>query len=244
LAKQGFNVILVSRSAEKLAKVKETLEKTYTLVKFMTVLSNANECTQSNIASLINAVQQKDISLLVNNVGIDGDGAHLFETMRFEELTAMLNVNCLYPTLLTAALIPILSKRNGQRSAIINVSSVGCVLPMPYLTVYVATKAYNRTFSLALSKELSPLGISVLAVLPGYVATNMSKVSTSHLLACSTRACALGSLRHLGLVNECEPYYMHSLTRWIGAAIIPMIPGSAATSLSKTMLKQVIKKAE
>ncbi len=61
--------------------------------------------------------------------------------------------------------------------AIINVSSLASVLPIPDFAVYAATKAYVTSFSEALRIELKDHGIPVVAVCPGPVRTEFGKVS-------------------------------------------------------------------
>ena len=66
--------------------------------------------------------------------------------------------------------------RNG-RGAVVNVSSLASLLPIPDFAVYAATKAYVTSFSEALRIELRGHGIPVLAVCPGPVHTNFGKVA-------------------------------------------------------------------
>lgn len=61
-----------------------------------------------------------------------------------------------------------------QRGArIINVCSASAFQPVPYLNLYAATKAFERSYSRAMNAELKPLGISVTAVCPSWIDTDM-----------------------------------------------------------------------
>jgi short-subunit dehydrogenase len=84
-----------------------------------------------------------------------------------------LNIESL--TRLTHALVPGMIVRGG--GAIVNVSSLACLLPIPDFAVYAATKAYVSSFSEALRIELKEHGIPVLAVCPGPVRTEFGGVA-------------------------------------------------------------------
>ena len=84
-----------------------------------------------------------------------------------------LNVEAL--THLTHALVPGMIRRGG--GAVVNVSSLACLLPIPDFAVYAATKAYVTSFSEALRIELRGHGIPVLAVCPGPVHTGFGEVA-------------------------------------------------------------------
>jgi short-subunit dehydrogenase len=92
--------------------------------------------------------------------------------------------------------IPRMLKRE-KRSAIINLSSVAGTYPLPYISVYSATKALNDFFSQALEMEYS-YKIDILSVKPLYVESNLSKMTKSCTVA-SRNECASASLKYLGL---------------------------------------------
>jgi len=110
--------------------------------------------------------------LLVNNAGMGDYGE--FATSDWEKIRAMLQVNVEALTHLTHLLVPAMIRRGG---AIINVSSLASVIPIPDFAVYAATKAYVTSFSEALRIELREHHIPVLAVCPGPVHTGFGEVS-------------------------------------------------------------------
>jgi short-subunit dehydrogenase len=111
--------------------------------------------------------------LLVNNAGLGDYGE--FATAEWERLRSMLQVNIEALTHLSHALVPEMIRRGG--GAILNVSSLASVLPIPDFAVYAATKAYVTSFSEALRLELREHHIPVVAVCPGPVKTEFGKVS-------------------------------------------------------------------
>lgn len=111
--------------------------------------------------------------LLVNNAGLGDYGE--FATAEWSKLEAMLRVNVEALTHLAHALVPGMIR--AGRGAVVNVSSLASLLPIPDFAVYAATKAYVTSFSEALRIELRDHGIPVLAVCPGPVHTGFGEVA-------------------------------------------------------------------
>ena len=87
----------------------------------------------------------KDIGILVNNVGVAYDRLNYFHEFSEENMWNMINVNVCSMTLMTKMILPgMLRKKKG---AIINISSVAAMGPQPFATIYSATKAYVDFFS-------------------------------------------------------------------------------------------------
>jgi short-subunit dehydrogenase len=109
--------------------------------------------------------------LLVNNAGLGDYGE--FATAEWPRIEAMLRVNIEALTHLTHLLLPAIP----QGGAVVNVSSLASLLPIPDFAVYAATKAYVTSFSEALRIELRGRGVRVLAVCPGPVHTEFGTVA-------------------------------------------------------------------
>lgn len=113
-----------------------------------------------------------DISILVNNVGISNIG--VFHEIPSKRIANELIVNIFPMTFLTHYLVPQLLKRE-RRSSVINLSSVAGENPIPFISTYSATKAYNDFFTQSIQMEYSHK-IDILSVRPMYVATGLSKM--------------------------------------------------------------------
>lgn len=111
--------------------------------------------------------------LLVNNAGL-GDYGEIASSA-WPRIEAMLRVNIEALTHLTHALVPHMIQRG--HGAVVNVSSIAGLLPLPDAGVYAATKAYVSSFSEALRIELRRYRIPVLAVCPGPVKTEFNLVA-------------------------------------------------------------------
>ena len=129
----------------------------------------------AEVESLCQALKEEAVELdfLINNAGLGDSGT--FETSEWDKIERMLQVNVFALTLLCHRLIPLL--RRHRPGAILNVSSIASLLPIPNLGVYAATKAYVSSFSEALRVELHATGISVTHLCPGPVDTEFQEVA-------------------------------------------------------------------
>lgn len=111
--------------------------------------------------------QEQSVLWLVNNAGI----ARMAPTAEFSisEIGQTIDLNCKAPAALINICIPFMEK--GAR--ILNISSASAFQPVPYINLYAATKAFERSYSRALNAELKPSGITATAVCPGWVDTEM-----------------------------------------------------------------------
>ncbi len=111
--------------------------------------------------------EEISISYLINNAGM----AQMLPSKDFstEELEKTILLNCSAPVVLINYCIPYMK----QGSKIINVSSAAAFQPVPFLNLYAATKAFEHHYSRALYREMKPMGITVTAVSPGWVDTNL-----------------------------------------------------------------------
>ena len=111
------------------------------------------------------AKEQPDVRILVNASGYGISGPFEFQTE--EDASGMVRLNCEALTRVTYLVLPYL--RRG--SFIYQIASSAGFAPQPGFTVYAATKAYVKSFSIALRQELSWREIKVTAVCPGPVKT-------------------------------------------------------------------------
>lgn len=111
------------------------------------------------------AKEQPDVRILVNASGYGISGPFEFQTE--EDASGMVRLNCEALTRVTYLVLPYL--RRG--SFIYQIASSAGFAPQPGFTVYAATKAYVKSFSIALRQELSWREIKVTTVCPGPVKT-------------------------------------------------------------------------
>lgn len=167
LAARGRNLILVARSKDKLDALRGELTAKYPVAVELIDQDLALEGAAARLADTLRA-RSLAVDLLVNNAGFGAQGE--FWTLPLERQSEMLRLNIVTLTELTRLLLPAMVERRS--GGIINVSSTAAFQPIPYLSVYAATKAYVSSFSMALAEEVAGYGVRVMALCPGGTATN------------------------------------------------------------------------
>ncbi|OCL02428.1 NAD(P)-binding protein [Glonium stellatum] len=170
LCARGFNVLLHGRNHEKLLRIKSELMTAFPTRSVAIAVADASDFDQTSLYALVeqasNLPEGGRLRILVNNVG----GAHhligkgIFHPLRdtnLDEVDKLINVNVRFPTRLTAALLPVLTRDVNTSLLIINMGSIAGITNMPYVVVYSATKAFNLAFSEALGKEMKAQGLAV-----------------------------------------------------------------------------------
>jgi len=178
LAKAGYDLILVARSADRLRDAASRL----TRETGRTVETVAADLTKAEDVARIEDVLKTDssITLLVNNAGVGATGPLLNSEIGKMEQMIALNVTAL--TRLTYAAAPAFVARGA--GTIINIASIVAIGPEILNGVYGGTKAFVLAFSQSLHHELAAKGVRVQAVLPGATATefwNVAGTPVQHL---------------------------------------------------------------
>ena len=175
LAKQGHHVIATGRKVAELAKLKEEAGATKLDTLVLDVTSAAS------IASAVSAVSAltggKGLDVLVNNAGfgILGPTSEIGDA----EMRRQYDTNVFGLMNVTRAFLPkMLERRSGR---VINVSSVGGRITLPYFGVYNSTKYALESLSDALRYELRPFGVDVCLIEPGVIRTNFEATAVSNL---------------------------------------------------------------
>jgi uncharacterized protein len=162
LAASNTNLVLVARSQAKLEQLATELSSKYQIQT--TVIPQ--DLTQPAAGQVIFETVQAQglrIDTLINNAGFGDYGA--FSDRPLSKLLAMVQLNVTAVVELTGLFLPLMQAR--KQGAIINVSSIAGFQPLPYMSVYAATKAFVLNFSEALWAENKDLGVRILAVCPG-----------------------------------------------------------------------------
>ena len=174
LAPVAGTLVLVARRAVSLDEMKLELEARYTGLRVVVYVMDLTRENQNR--DFVEWLKREKIrvNFLVNNAGMGDRGP--FVTGDGAKIQAMLELNVVALTRLTHDLLPMLVE--GGRGAILNVSSIAGLIPLPHMSVYAATKAYVNSFSDGLRMELRDTGITVTAVLPGPVETEFGRVAS------------------------------------------------------------------
>ena len=133
---------------------------------------NADVNESEKIESILNDIYAKEgkIAVFINNAGFGIGGA--VEYASRDSIYRQIETNLSAVVNLSRLSIKYLKETKGN---LINICSVGGVIPLPYQATYSATKAGVEVFSRALANEVYGYGIKVTAVLPGDTKTGFTK---------------------------------------------------------------------
>jgi 3-oxoacyl-[acyl-carrier protein] reductase len=168
LAASGFNVIAVARRESDELRAAITEAKQGNL--------HFRGCDLSAIDAIPAFVKQLrnefgPVYGLVNNAGIGTEG--LLATMHNSEIEALVRLNVLSPVILTKYIVRHMIADGEGR--IVNISSIIASTGYNGLSVYGATKAAATGFTRSLAREVGKRGITVNAIAPGFIDTELTQ---------------------------------------------------------------------
>jgi hypothetical protein len=166
----GYNLVLIARNRERLAKVADELVNRHGVQAKMLVKDLAAPAAPSEILAEIRA-QEITIQVLVNNAGSGLKGAFAQTALQAHLDIIHVNVNALVQ-LTRLFLPPMVAAGTGR---ILNIASTAAFQPGPLMAVYYATKAFVSSFSCALADELADSGVTVTALFPGPTRTDFHR---------------------------------------------------------------------
>jgi short-subunit dehydrogenase len=179
----SFNLILLSRSQERLEALdKELKSKVPSLETMIIVFDFKQEARdlEGIERKVRDRIAQKgdvmDLAVIVNNAGVNTRG--YFRDISAEEIREMALVNTYPYTLLTRSLLPILKSRVDEQSLVINICSAISFVPSAFDAVYAATKIFEvfTMESLRLEQSQRHSNIRFLTMNPQYVSTNNARL--------------------------------------------------------------------
>eukprot|EP00347_Sterkiella_histriomuscorum_P006094 403354090 len=211
LARLGFNIVLVSRTQEKLQKAKKQIESQNNQTQVQTILFDFTKSIKPEVyqTEIVSKIQNLDISILVNNVGmiVPGD----FDLVSPQEHKDQMDVNLMPATILTKLLMnQMLNRKNGLRSAILFNTSVQAVTQMAGTATYGATKVFLDYLSKALSHE-NRHKMDVLSFQCGLVSTNFIGKQSKTLTVITPQQAAYCALRDLGFEFQTNGHWIHEI---------------------------------
>lgn len=166
LAHQGYDLILVARSATKLQTVAAEIGEA-TGRKVETIVADLAKPGDLRVVE-DRLANDPHIAMLVNNAGV-GSTAQMLQA-DVDAMSAMVSLNINALMRLSYAAAPALAARG--RGTIVNISSIVAVAPELLNGVYGGTKAFVLAFSQNLRHEMAGTGVLVQVVLPGATATD------------------------------------------------------------------------
>jgi 3-oxoacyl-[acyl-carrier protein] reductase len=161
---------------------------------------------------------------LVNNAALGTDG--LLANMHVSQIEALIRLNTLSPIVLTKhAVRGMMAKGEGR---VVNISSIIASTGYSGLSVYGATKASMVGFTKSLAREVGRLGITVNAVAPGFLETELTAGMDEDQRAQVARRAALRRLAEVEDVAGAVEYLMGDGARNVTGTVLTVDAGATA----------------
>jgi short-subunit dehydrogenase len=164
LAARKQNVILVARSRDKLENLAGELRRSQSVAAEVLEFDLVSPSAGARLAQELRD-RNLQVNLLINNAGFGVRGA--FRNLTLQRQMEMLRLNNAAVVELTYSLLP--SLLGHPQAGIINVSSAAGFQPIPYASLYAATKSFLTSFSLGLQEELRSSKVAVVTLCPGRI---------------------------------------------------------------------------
>ncbi|XP_066494193.1 very-long-chain 3-oxoacyl-CoA reductase-like [Tiliqua scincoides] len=208
LAKRGLNVVLISRSLEKLKQVAAEIEEQHSR-STRVIQMDFTEGSES-YEPIRDALQGLEIGILVNNVGMTIPlPLHFLHLPGIDKyIPDLVNCNILSTLKMTQIILPQMVAR--KKGIVINISSILARRPMPLHQIYAASKTFLDLFARGLDREYRSKGIIVQSVLPAFVDSNMT-AKYAEWGKIPADVFAHKALNTVGLTNRTSGTLMHSI---------------------------------
>src|SRR5277367_149242 len=169
-AREGYSLVLVARTADRLRQLASELEKNHGTRSLILAVDLTDPGASAYVLDQTTRADLQ-VDVLVNNAGFGQYG--LFAENDLEECLRQIQLNITTLTHLTRLYLPAMIER--KTGGILNVASTAAFQPGPLMAVYFATKAYVLHFSEALANELHGKGVTVSCLCPGPTATEFQE---------------------------------------------------------------------
>lgn len=162
-AKDGYNLVLVARSKDRLEKLGYSLQDEHQLNQVCIVQSDLSR--PESAQEIYDQLKQRGIKIdvLVNNAGAGVHG--FFHETEMERELEIIQLNITSVVQLTKLFLKNMVDRNEGK--ILNLASIVSFMPSPLMAVYAASKSFVLSFTEALQNELKDTNITVTALCPG-----------------------------------------------------------------------------
>jgi short-subunit dehydrogenase len=167
LARNGFHTFATMRNLEEDSKhiMDTATDENLPLQAIQLDVNNEKSVTDA-IDRIVK--ERGHIDVVVNNAGYDLDGA--IEEISIDEMRAMFETNCFGAVKVMKAVIPMM--RNQRSGKIVNITSMGGRIAIPFHSIYHGTKFALEGMSESIQYELEPFGVKIILIEPGAVASN------------------------------------------------------------------------
>ncbi|OCT50884.1 Very-long-chain 3-oxoacyl-CoA reductase [Cladophialophora carrionii] len=223
LAKKGFNLVLVSRTASKLDSLSSQIRTASPDVSVETLAMDFSQNLDKDYAALGSLLREKKVAILINNVGQSHSIPIPFAETSLSEMTNIININCLGTLRATQTVLP--SMLPQKKGLILTMGSFGGLTPTPLLATYSGSKAFLQHWSNAMASELAPSGIEVFFVHSYLVTSSMSKIRRANWQVPTEQAFVKSTLAKIGRRGGSVGYPYSGSPYWSHALVAAVVTG-------------------
>jgi NAD(P)-dependent dehydrogenase (short-subunit alcohol dehydrogenase family) len=218
----GIRTVVVGRDEEKLKNAKEKLGDLCTTASCD--LSNLSE-----IPKLINDIvaQYGKIDILVNNAGINMKKE--FTEVTDEDFQRILTTNVTAVFALSREVVKCMLDK-GTKGSIVNISSMASQYGIPKVIAYTASKSAIEGMTRAMATELSPKGIRINCIAPGFIATDMSAKALNNDPERKAKALGRTPMGELGQpadIGDAAVFLASDASKYITGTVLPVDGGNS-----------------
>ena len=219
---QNIRVVIIGRDGGKLNAAKEKLGEWCEAVSF-------NMNALSGIPKLVNELVQRfgKIDILVNNAGINQKKE--FTEVTDDEFQKILLTNVTAVFALSREVVKTMLDKKVE-GVIINISSMAAQYGLPKVIAYSASKNAIDGMTRAMAVELSPKGIRVNAIAPGFITTAMTAKAFSDDPERMNKAMGRTPMGKFGLpgdIGDAAVFLVSDAARYITGVILPVDGGNS-----------------
>ncbi|HUZ61792.1 MAG TPA: SDR family oxidoreductase [Hanamia sp.] len=219
--KNNIKTIIIGRNQEKLNSAKEKLGELCEIISF-----DLNHL--SEIPALIKKLERKyvKIDILVNNAGINLKKD--FTEVTDEEFQKIILTNV--ESIFTISREVVRSMIKNKTGSIVNISSMASQYGIPKVIAYSASKGAIEAMTRAMAVELSPMGIRVNCIAPGFIATDMSAKALNNDKERKGKVLSRTPMGELGLpsdIGDAALFLASSESAYITGVVLPVDGGNS-----------------
>ncbi|PRY13864.1 NAD(P)-dependent dehydrogenase (short-subunit alcohol dehydrogenase family) [Pontibacter ummariensis] len=217
----GIRTIVIGRNEEKLNAAKEAFGALCSTISFD--LSNLQ-----GIPELVESIAKEygQIDILVNNAGINMKKPFTEVTDDEFQRIILTNVNAVFA--LSREVVKVMLPR--KKGAIVNISSMASQYGIPKVIAYTASKSAIEGMTRAMAVDLSPEGIRVNCVAPGFIATDMSAKALNNDPERKNKVLSRTPMGHLGEpadVAEAVHYFASDAAKYVTGTVLTVDGGNS-----------------
>jgi len=212
LAKKGCNILLISRSQDKLDQCANEIRTKFTKIQVKVCAIDFAAFDEISRNKVVGCVKDLDVGICINNVGVSYPFTKFFHELQDHEVDGLIKINIDSTTWMTRIVLPKMIEK--KRGAIVNIGSAAGVSNSPLLAQYGAAKSYVAMFSRTLNAELASKGVHVQCQIPMFVATKLVKIKNASLFVPTPAAYARSAVAAIGYDAVVSPYWTHALQIW------------------------------